>query len=94
MTKPVTWTPTPEEALKRLEGRVFATVTEAAVILHLDSRTLRKAIAAGDIPATRAGPAYRIPVAWLQEQIAPGAERNFQAGEIADEGDEDQLCRA
>jgi excisionase family DNA binding protein len=85
MTKPVTWTPTPEEALKRLDGRVFATVTEAAVILHLDSRTLRKAIAAGDIPATRAGPAYRIPVAWLQEQIAPGAERNFQIGEATDD---------
>jgi excisionase family DNA binding protein len=90
MTKPVTWTPTPEEALKRLDGQVFATVTEAAVILHLDSRALRKAIAAGDIPATRAGSTYRIPVAWLQGQIAPGAERNV----IGDEGDEDQLCRA
>ena len=60
MTKPVTWTPTAEEALKRLDGQMFATVTEAAVILHLDPRTLRKAIVAGDIPATRAGPAYRI----------------------------------
>ena len=74
MTKPVTWTPAPEEALRRLNGRVFATVTEAAVILSLDSRTLRKAIRQGDVPATRAGPAYRIPVAWLREQIAPEQE--------------------
>lgn len=59
---------------ERLTGRLFATVPEAAAILRYDVRTVRRAIAAGEIPAVRAGSTYRISVAWLREQ----------AGEIPD----------
>lgn len=52
--------------LDDLEGRNFATVPEAAKVLRYDIRTVRSAIAAGDIPAVRAGRAYRIPTAWLR----------------------------
>ncbi|HEY2552423.1 MAG TPA: helix-turn-helix domain-containing protein [Streptosporangiaceae bacterium] len=68
MTAPVTWSPTAQAALDRLRGRLFATVTEAAAILRYDPRTLRKAIADGDVPAVQAGPTYRIPTSWLYEQ--------------------------
>jgi excisionase family DNA binding protein len=53
---------------ERLAGRLFATVPEAAEILCYDVRTVRRAIAAGEIPAVRAGSTYRISVAWLREQ--------------------------
>jgi excisionase family DNA binding protein len=49
-------------------GRVFATVPEAAAILRYDVRTVRRGIAAGDIPAIRVGATNRIPVSWLREQ--------------------------
>jgi excisionase family DNA binding protein len=51
-----------------LDGRSFATATEAAAILHLDPRTIRRGVANGEIPATRVGPAIRIPVSWLRAQ--------------------------
>ena len=68
MTKPVTWSPTAEAALARLEGRLFASVTEVGAVLHYDHRTVRAACAAGQIPATRVGSTWRIPVSWLKEQ--------------------------
>ncbi len=52
--------------LDDLAGRNFATVPETAAILRYDTRTVRRAIEAGDIPAVRAGATYRIPVAWLR----------------------------
>ena len=58
-------------------GRLFATVPEAAAILRYDVRTVRRAIAAGEIPAVRVGATYRIRVSWLRKQ----------AGESADESD-------
>jgi excisionase family DNA binding protein len=75
MTAPVTWNPSAQAALERIEGMLFATTTEAAAVLGIDARTLRKAIEAGDIPATRAGKTYRIPTIWLREQALPGGER-------------------
>ena len=57
-----------QAVMARLEGRLFATTTEAAAVLHYDHRTVRKAIEAGEIPATKAGATWRIPVAWLREQ--------------------------
>jgi excisionase family DNA binding protein len=51
-------------------GRLFVSVPEASAILGLDreGRTVRKAIEAGEIPAVRVGPQWRIPVAWIREQ--------------------------
>ena len=60
--------------LDDLAGRLFATVPEVAVILRYDVRTVRRAIAAGEIPAVKAGATYRVPVAWLRTQAqAPGS---------------------
>lgn len=81
MPEPVTWTPSAAEALKRLEGRLFATTTEAAAILRYDARTLRKAIDAGEIPCVRAGATRRIPVSWLTEQARLGASGSTDGGE-------------
>jgi excisionase family DNA binding protein len=49
-------------------GDDFTSVPAAAGILNMDQRTVRRAIARGEIPATRVGTDYRIPVAWLAEQ--------------------------
>jgi excisionase family DNA binding protein len=51
-----------------LRGRNFASVSEAAAILGVDPRTVRADIAAGNIPATRTGTYYKVPVAWLRER--------------------------
>jgi excisionase family DNA binding protein len=74
MTAPLTWDSSPQAALKRLEGKLFATTTECAAVLRYDARTLRKAIASGDVPAVRAGGTYRIPTAWLRKQAFLGGE--------------------
>jgi excisionase family DNA binding protein len=74
MTAPITWTPDAEAALQRLQGRLFATAPEVAAILSYDARTVRRAIAAGEIPSIRAGSTMRVPVAWLREQIRLGTD--------------------
>jgi excisionase family DNA binding protein len=76
MTAPVTWSPDAKAALQRLQGRLFATVTEVSAILSYDmqGRTVRKAIEAGEIPATRVGAQWRIPVAWIREQARLGTD--------------------
>ena len=68
MTKPTTWSPSAQEALDRLKGKLFATTTETGLVLRYDHRTIRKAIEAGEIPAVKAGSTYRIRVAWIMEQ--------------------------
>lgn len=55
------------DALAALEGRLFASVPEVAVILRSDPRSIRRAIAAGDIPYTPVGPRKLIPVSWLKQ---------------------------
>ncbi len=50
-----------------LAGRDFATVGEVASIMRADPRTIRRRIADGTIPATKAAD-WRIPVAWLKRQ--------------------------
>jgi excisionase family DNA binding protein len=54
--------------LDELDGRYFADVPEVASITGRDERTIRKAAAAGEIPSTKVGNKYMIPVAWLREQ--------------------------
>ena len=75
MTAPVTWSPSTQAAFERIEGKLFATTTEAAAVLRCDARTLRKAIEAAEVPATKAGNTYRIPTAWLREQALLGGGR-------------------
>lgn len=62
--------------LEDLAGRNFATVPETAEILGYDPRVVRRAISDGEIPATKAGATYRVPVAWLRQQagaaVKPG----------------------
>jgi excisionase family DNA binding protein len=53
--------------LADLNGRTFARVWEAAQILEADQRTLLTMLAAGEIPGTRVGAQWRVPVAWLRE---------------------------
>jgi excisionase family DNA binding protein len=72
MTAPVTWPPDAEAALARLRGRLFATTTEAGLILDFDPRTVRKAVAAGTIPSVTVGTTRRIPVSWIREQVSAG----------------------
>ncbi|SEC89202.1 DNA binding domain-containing protein, excisionase family [Streptomyces sp. 3213] len=55
-------------ATERLHGRWFATITEAAEVLHVDPRTVRRAIDRGELPAVRVGQQLRVPVAWLRER--------------------------
>lgn len=53
-----------------LDGRSFATVAEAAGVLRVDARTVRRAITEGLIPATKTGREYRVPVEWLRRELA------------------------
>lgn len=59
------------EAEKR--GLSFVSAREAAAILRADPRTVRRSIAAGDIPATRVGAQFRVPVEWLRQAAGEGA---------------------
>lgn len=54
--------------LDDLGDRLFAYVPEVAQILRRDERTVRAAIKAGQIPATKAGQRYIVRVSWLREQ--------------------------
>lgn len=54
------------EVLAKLAGQLFATVPEVAVVLRSDVRSVRRSIAAGDIPAQPVGPRKLVPVAWLR----------------------------
>jgi excisionase family DNA binding protein len=51
-----------------LENRMFFKVHEAADVLGLDERTVRRAVTAGEIPSTKIGAQWLIPTAWLREQ--------------------------
>jgi excisionase family DNA binding protein len=55
-------------AAERLRGRWFATVAEAAEVLHVDRRTVLRAIDRGEIPAVRVGQQLRVPVVWIRER--------------------------
>jgi excisionase family DNA binding protein len=56
-----------------LGNRLFAYVPEVAQILGRDERTVRAAIRAGQIPATKAGRGYIVRVSWLREQAGQPA---------------------
>jgi excisionase family DNA binding protein len=54
-------------------GLTFISAREAAIILRADPRTVRRSIAAGDIPATKIGAQFRVPVAWVRQAAGEGA---------------------
>lgn len=54
------------DVLADLEGKLFATVPEAAAVLRSDVRSVRRSIAAGDIPGIPVGPRKLVPVTWLR----------------------------
>jgi excisionase family DNA binding protein len=60
--------------LDELDGQNFASAPEVAEILGMDERSVRRAIAAGEIPATKVGARYLIPVAWLRAQASGGLD--------------------
>ena len=55
------------DVLADLEGKLFASVPEAAVVLRSDPRSVRRSIEAGDIPCTPVGPRKLVPVTWLRK---------------------------
>jgi excisionase family DNA binding protein len=59
--------------LDDLGDRLFADVPEVASILGRDPRTIRRAAAAGEIPAERIGSKWMIKIAWLREQAGQSA---------------------
>ena len=58
--------------LDDLGGCDFATVPETAGIMRADTRTIRRRIEDGAIPATRIGTDWRVPVRWLRDQACAG----------------------
>lgn len=54
--------------LDDLDGRLFASTSEAAQLLGSDPRTVRAMARRGEIPSSRAGTRVLIPVGWLREQ--------------------------
>ena len=55
------------DVLASLKGKLFATVPEVAVVLRSDVRSVRRSIAAGDIPAQPVGPRKLVPTSWLRQ---------------------------
>jgi hypothetical protein len=62
----------PREVLDSIGDKLFASVPESAVILRSDPRSVRRAVAAGVIPAVRVGPRLLVPVEWLREMAGVG----------------------
>jgi hypothetical protein len=63
----VGWSIEARDVLASLDGKLFASVPEAATVLRSDPRSVRRSIAAGDIPATKVGPRSLVPVSWLRQ---------------------------
>lgn len=53
--------------LSELEGRIFVSVPELAELMGCDPRTVRAGIEKGEIPATRIGHVWRIPMEWVEK---------------------------
>lgn len=58
-------------ALKALEreGNLFASPADVAVIMRRDIRTIYAGLERGEIPSTRVGQRYQVPMAWLRRQV-------------------------
>ena len=69
------FSPEAEAVLDKLSGQLFASVPEVALVLRSDPRSVRRAIAAGDIPCIPVGPRKLVPVTWLRQAAGIEAER-------------------
>jgi len=56
-----------------LKDRLFAEVREVAEVFGYDPRTVRNGIKDGSIPAVKVGRNYRVPVAWIRQQLESGS---------------------
>lgn len=59
---------TPSERRIALDNLLFFGVPDAAAFLGIDARSLRRAIAAGEVPSTKIGPRMLVPTEWLRKQ--------------------------
>jgi Helix-turn-helix domain len=50
-----------------LDGRLFATAPEVAAIFGVDIRTVRRAIADGQIPGQKIGAWWYVPAQWIRQ---------------------------
>jgi excisionase family DNA binding protein len=57
-----------------LPGRLFAKVPEAAPLLRMDERTVRRACERGEIPGFKVGEQWRIPMSWLRQAAGLGGD--------------------
>jgi excisionase family DNA binding protein len=62
---------THEELMAGLGTKAFFSVPETALLLGIEARTVRRAIAAGTIPATQVGCLRKVPTEWLRQQVKP-----------------------
>jgi excisionase family DNA binding protein len=72
--------------LSDLAGQTFTGTPEVASILGRDERTIRRAIEAGKIPASRIGSKWAVPVAWLRQQAGepePSPDVDALADQVA-----------
>lgn len=67
-----------------LRARLFVTVRELAEITGMDERTVRRGIAAGEIPALRVSTTTRIPARWVLEQARAIEPEDSDAGSSPD----------
>jgi excisionase family DNA binding protein len=56
------------QSARTLTERLFVSVPEAAELLGVDPRTLRRAIEDCQVPASRVGARVLVPTAWLRGQ--------------------------
>jgi hypothetical protein len=60
----------PEELVRQvladIDGKLFASVPETAVVLRSDERAVRRMLVAGEIPGTQVGRVWRVPVRWIR----------------------------
>jgi len=54
--------------------RLFLGVPEVSAILRLDDRTVRGALASGEIPGFKVGPQWHVPAAWVRQQLGDTTE--------------------
>lgn len=55
---------------EELLSQLFLTVGELAELMPFCAKTIRKKIWSGEIPATKYGRKWLVPVAWVTEQAA------------------------
>lgn len=60
--------------MSRITEAPFLTVDEAAALVRLSTKTIRRLIDAGEIPAIRVSGSIRIPIAWRDALMRAAGE--------------------